>query len=405
MMRGQEMLGYVRRMTDTARRAVLDALLAAALLTVTEVAAITDNKPSVPPLWLRALLMAVIVAPLAWRRRSPVVAWAVSAAATGTAIAAGSSPGPGVLAPLAALYTVASTSGRRGSVTAGALSMIGCVALGIGESGSSVVFDNARIRGDGVPVLAALVVACWLTGDNLRVRRAYVAELHAKAQRAEADKRADLARAAEQERTRIARELHDVVVHHVSSIAVQAGAARLLAGQGARPAGEGPTWLGIEATARQALSELRQLLGILRNGQDPPARGPQPGLDDLAQLLDESRQAGLPVQASVDGGRTDLSASISLAGYRIIQEALTNVRKHQGRPATSVAVRFLSRQLEIEVRSQRATAPQPRRDGPGHGLAGMRERVTLLGGELDTGPSPDGGFLVSARIPLDGTAV
>jgi signal transduction histidine kinase len=391
-----------------ARRLILDVALALALLAGTEVITFTGGGRHLSPLWLRAPLAAVIVVPLAWRRRAPVIVWATSAAATVTAIACASPSGPGVLAPLIALFTVASRSGRRASVTAGALSLAGCALLamtGVDGAKPSVAFDGSRIRGDGVVVLAALVAACWLIGDNLRVRRAYLAELEAKAERAEADREAALARAAAQERTRIARELHDVVVHHVSSIAVQAGAARMLAGNGTNAGNsEGPAWSTIEATARQALSELRQLLGVLRNGQDPPARRPQPGLHDLGQLLEESRRAGLPVRASLDGRRVALPASVSLAGYRIIQEALTNVRKHQGCAPTSVAVRYRGSELEIEVSSQRGTDPPPRRDGPGHGLVGMRERVMLLGGQLDAGPRPNGGFGVTARIPLDGMA-
>lgn len=395
-------LSYVHRVTVTARRLVLDAAIALALLAGTEVIMVAGGMPSRAPQWLRALLVAVIVVPLAWRRRAPVVVWAVSSAATAAGIAI-SSLGPGVLAPLVALYTVAARSGRVASMAAGAISLAGCAALGISGSRSSVVFDDSRFRGDGMLVLAVLVAGSWLIGDNVRVRRAYVAELQAKAQRAEADQRAGQARAAARERARIARELHDVVVHHVSSIAVQAGAARMVAGHGESAVDGGPTWSGIEATARQALSELRQLLGVLRNGQDPPARRPQPGLHDLEQLLEESRRAGLPVQANVDGCRVSLPASVSLAGYRVIQEALTNVRKHQGRPSTSVALRYRARELEIEVSSQRAAGAPPQREGSGHGLVGMRERVTLLGGELHAGPRPDGGFLVTARIPLEGT--
>lgn len=389
-------------MTVTARRLVLDAAIALALLAAAEAVIVAGGMPSRTPQWLRGLLVAVIVVPLAWRRRAPVVVWGVSSAATAAAIAI-SPLGPAVLAPLVALYTVAARSGRMASMTAGAISLAGCAALGISGSRSSVVFDDSRFRGDGMLVLAVLVAGCWLIGDNVRVRRAYVAELQAKAQRAEADQQAGQARAAARERARIARELHDVVVHHVSSIAVQAGAARLVAGHGAGAAEGAPTWSGIEATARQALSELRQLLGVLRNGQDPPARRPQPGLHDLDQLLEESRRAGLPVQASIDGCPVSLPASVSLAGYRVIQEALTNVRKHQGPASTSVALRYRARELEIEVSSQRAAGAPPLREGPGHGLVGMRERVTLLGGQLDAGPRPDGGFLVTARIPLEGT--
>lgn len=407
-------LSYVRQVSVTARRQIFDAVLALVILATAEVAVITGGRsPALVSPWLRGLLVTVIVLPLAWRRQAPVAVWAVSTAATGVAFAAASPPGPGILAPLVALYTVASRSGRWASITAGAVSLAACAALGFTGSRPSVILDGSRFRIDGVLAMAALVTACWLIGDNIRVRSAYTAELRAKAERAEADRQAALARAAAQERTRIARELHDVVVHHVSSIAVQAGAARMLAGNGTSEGEEGPTWAGIETAARQALTELRQLLGVLRNGRDPPARSPQPGLHDLEQLLEESRQAGLAVQASVSGCRVSLPASVSLAGYRIIQEALTNVRKHQGHPPTLVAVRYRADGLEVEVSSQRATCPPQRsrpgqyqdEQGHGHGLAGMRERVTLLGGQLDAGPTQEGGFLVTAYLPLEGTMV
>jgi signal transduction histidine kinase len=380
--------------TVTARRLAFDTALALALLTGTEFAA-------------RGALVAVIVLPLAARHAAPVAAWAVSAAATAVAVASAEFPGPGVLAPLIGLYTVAAGSARRTSAAAGLLSLTGCALLAASGSRSSIAFAGSRFRGNGALVLAGLVAVCWLIGDNVRIRRAYVAELQAKARRAAADQRENLARAAAQERARIARELHDVVVHHVSSIAVQAGAARLLAatGDSAGPGDEVPTWSGIEAAARQALAELRQLLGVLRSGHDPPARAPQPGLHDLGRLLDESRRAGLPVRATVDDPGEPLPASVSLAGYRIIQEALTNVRKHQGCAATAVVVRREAAGLRIEVSSGPsggAALPPVPREAPGVGLAGMRERAALLGGELDARPRPDGGFLVTARIPLAG---
>ena len=379
----------------------LDALLALALLAGAEVSAVAGAGPVAAPLPVRVVLAAAAVIPLAWRRQAPVTAWAVSTAAAVAAIVSRSSPGVAVLAPLIALYTVAATSSRRVSAAAGAASLAGFTAAGFTGPRSSFVVAGSAVRAGGPLLLAAVVIACWLTGDNIRVRRAYLAELRAKAQRAEADREAGLARAAAAERARIARELHDVIAHHVSVIAVQAGAARMLAETGASTAEAGPTWSEVEVTARQALAELRQLLGVLRRDGDPPARAPQPGLGHLEQLLGQARRAGLPVEVRTEGSPRILPPTADLCAYRVIQEALTNVRKHQGGGPTSIALRYLAGQLEIEVASQAGPQQQPPRPGgTGHGLAGMRERVTLLGGELAARPAPDGGFIVCARIPL-----
>jgi signal transduction histidine kinase len=384
-----------------ARGRVLDALLALVLLAGAEAAAVAGGGPPAAPLPVRVVLAAAAVIPLAWRRRAPVTVWAVSGAAVIAAIVSRGSPGAAVLAPLIALYTVAATSRRRVSAAAGVVTLAGFTAAALTGPRSSFVVAGSTVRAGGPLLLAAVVIACWLTGDNVRVRRAYVAELRAKAQRAEADRQAEADRAAAAERARIARDLHDVIAHHVSVIAVQAGAARLLAETGASATEAGPTWSGVEGTARQALAELRQLLGVLRRDGNPPARAPQPGLAQLGQLLDQARRGGLPVQVRTEGSPHTLPPAADLCAYRVIQEALTNVRKHQGRAATSVALRYLTGRLEIEVTSQAGPQPPPLRPGgTGHGLAGMRERVTLLGGELTAGPAPDGGFAVTARIPL-----
>lgn len=380
------------------------ALVLLVLLAGAGASAVAGAGPSAVPLPARVVLVAAAVIPLAWRRRAPVAVWAVSGAATIAAIVSRSSPGVAVLAPLIALYTVAASSSRRMSAAAGVISLAGFAAAGLLSSRSSFIVAGSTLRAGGPLLLAVVVIACWLVGDNIRVRRAYVAELRAKAQRAESDRQAELARAAAAERARIARELHDVIAHHVSVIAVQAGAARMLAENGTSAAEAGPTWAGVEATAREALAELRQLLGVLRHDGDPPARSPQPGLGQLKQLLDQARRAGLPVQARTDGDPGPLAPGADLCAYRIIQESLTNVRKHQGSAPTSIALRYEADRLEIEVASR--AGPQRPRPGPagaGHGLAGMRERVTLLGGELTAAPGPDGSFTVIARIPLQET--
>jgi signal transduction histidine kinase len=158
--------------------------------------------------------------------------------------------------------------------------------------------------------------------------------------RAETDRAAEAEHAAAEERTRIARELHDVVVHHVSVIAVQAGAARMLAGQGTRAADARQALTDVEATARQTLGELRQLLGVLRRNGEPPTRDPAPGLDQLGRLLDDVRRAGLRVQARTEGTPVALPPAVDLSAYRIVQEALTNVLKHAGCVPASVLINY-----------------------------------------------------------------
>lgn len=199
----------------------------------------------------------------------------------------------------------------------------------------------------------------------------------------------------------------------MSVIAVQAGAARMITETGGSATGPAPTWAGVEATARQALSELRELLGVLRHGDNPPVPTHHHGLSQLEPLLDEARHAGHPVLLRTEGDSYDLAPSADLCAYRVIQEALTNVRKHQGNTETRVTLRYQGRQLEIEVASHvnpQRPRPQPAGQGSrsqpwgqGYGLAGMRERVSLLGGQLSARPEPGGGFLVRAAIPAQGS--
>ena len=394
-----------------ARGRALDALVTLVLLGGSEASILAGAGWSAAVL-VQALLGGAAVIPLAWRRQAPVVVWAVSTAAA-TAITSGGSPGIAVLAPLIALYTVAVSGRRQVSAVAGVISLACFAATGLLSSRLALIAGGVSLRAGAPVFLGVVVLACWLIGDNIRVRRAYVAELQARAQRAEQDREADLARATARERTRIARELHDIITHHVSVIAVQAGAARMITETGGSATGPTPTWAGVEATARQALSELRELLGVLRQGDDPPVPTHHPGLGQLEPLLDEARRAGHPVLLRTEGNGYDLAPSADLCAYRVIQEALTNVRRHQGNAETWVTVRYQGRQLEIEVASPASPQrprPQPvgqgsrsQPGGQGYGLAGMRERVSLLGGQLSARPEQGGGFLVRATIPVQGS--
>jgi signal transduction histidine kinase len=230
-----------------------------------------------------------------------------------------------------------------------------------------------------------------------------VAGLEERAAWVDEQRAADARRAASNERARIARELHDVVAHHVAVMAVQAGAARML---NETVDAQTRDLLGsIENSAHQAMSELRRLLGVLRREDlgpsSPPA--PQPGLRQLDRLIEQVRQAGLPVTLTVRGEPHLLPDWVDLSAYRIVQEALTNVLKHAGPAQTSICLTYATSEVTLLVTNQ--PPPQaPLADGerPGHGLIGMRERVAMAGGELRAGPTEDGGFEVFARLPIEG---
>jgi signal transduction histidine kinase len=375
------------------RPPLLDVGLVIVLLVVVEATAVTKLEGS-SSRWLLVILGVVAVVPLAWRRQAPILVWAVSGCATFAALAVHGSPGPLALGPLIALYTVATISPRRVSLAAGVTTLIG-VTIGVAVGGPH------RFGWQAFVFPAVVVAACWLVGDNLRVRRAYVAELEAKALRADDERVEASARAASEERARIARELHDVVVHHVSVIAVQAGAARMRSEHDPGLSATVPSWAAVEAAARQALSELRQLLGILRHDGEPATLAPPPGLDQLDQLLVEVRRTGLPVSVRVEGDPYRLPPAVDLSAYRIVQEALTNSLKHGGAKPTTVCLRYGVEDLEIDITDEgpNPTGPPPAR-GVGHGLVGMRERVSMFGGVFTAGPRPEGGFEVRARIPV-----
>ena len=196
----------------------------------------------------------------------------------------------------------------------------------------------------------------------------------------------------------MARELHDIVSHNLSVVVLQAAGAQAAGGSDTDPALE-----KIERSGRQALVEMRRLLGVLRQPDEPaasPALSPQPGVTELAALAEGVRAAGLPVVLVIDGDPGQLPAAVDISAYRIVQEALTNVLKHAGQATAEVSVKCGTDEVLIEV-TDNGAGPQPaRQPGGGHGLAGMRERVALFGGELTAGPRPDGGFAVRARLPL-----
>ncbi|MFF0790684.1 histidine kinase [Streptomyces spiralis] len=246
----------------------------------------------------------------------------------------------------------------------------------------------------------------WVLGDSMRTRRAYFAQLEERAARLEKEREAQAKVAVAAERARIARELHDVVAHNVSVMVVQAdGAAYVL---DAAPDQAKNALETISSTGRQALAEMRRLLGVLRTGehQEGGEYVPQPDVEQIKELVEQCRSSGLPVDFRIEGTPRPLPSGVELTAYRIVQEALTNTRKHGGPDAgASVRLVYFDDGLGLLVEDDGKGAPHELyedggADGQGHGLIGMRERVGMVGGTLDAGPRPGGGFRISALLPL-----
>jgi signal transduction histidine kinase len=250
---------------------------------------------------------------------------------------------------------------------------------------------------------ALLYGGAWAVGYAFRRREMRVVELSAEAEFLRQRQAEREERAVAQERTRIARELHDIVSHSLSVITIQTQAVRRrLEGsqQGGEHASEVEDLRAVEATSRQAMSEMRRLLGVLRaDDDDSPALAPQPGLEQLPTLIDETRGAGLPVSLSVDGEPRPLPPGVDLAVYRIVQEALTNVRKHTTGSTADVTVRYGTDAVDLEVKND-GTAVVALANQNGHGLIGMRERVSLYGGTVLAEAPDSGGYVIRAHLPL-----
>jgi len=337
-------------------------------------------------------LVLLINLPLAWRRRWPVPIGLVVAAAS---IGYGVAPYPDLAMPiplgaLVAFYTVLTLRPRRTATLIGA----GTCTVGL----VSMLLPVTNADATDFAFVALLLGATWALGDSAHTRRAYTAELEARAVRLERERELEAGRAAADERTRIARELHDVIAHHVSMMVVQAEAGPVVVERD--PGMAAQAFDSISAIGRQALGEMRRLLGVLRSDDDRsgPSLGPQPGLDQLPVLVEQVRQAGLEARLEIQGEPRPLPPGMDLSAYRIVQEALTNAVRHAGPGTARVLIRYGDDDLRLEVRDD-GLGGRPG-NGAGHGLIGMRERVNLFGGELDAGPRPDGGFAVAARLPL-----
>ncbi|GAA4633648.1 sensor histidine kinase [Actinoallomurus vinaceus] len=341
------------------------------------------------------LLSTMALLTLTVRRRIPVV---VLGLATGVCVVL-SATGYDISAPAVALliatYTVAAHRGLATSLPAGTATLAALIAMLVSMgAGFWPTVTNS-----------ILFIGIWWLGRSLRLRRAYLDELEARARRLERAREADARAARTEERSRIARELHDVVAHHVSVMTVQAGAARRILERDPDAVRDALTT--IEQMGRTALGEMRRLVGVLRTEAEP-VRGelsPQPGVSDVGELVDHLRETGLQVQLWIEGESRSLSPGVDLAAFRLIQEALTNTLKHAGPQARAwVRIHFTDRHLTVEVEDDGrglAAGLGQSNGSRGHGLVGMRERVALYGGDLRIGPRSGGGFEVRARFPLE----
>jgi signal transduction histidine kinase len=396
---------------------VADGLLAA-LITLIGLTQLFFESPLIARLgWdfrdpdvLAVLLMLGQTAPLVWRRRAPRLVLAVTFTAAFVGLVLGYQPTWAQASMLVALYTVAAHRPRRQSAASALLLTAGLIVYGVIAERlypSSTVEESAQAW-----VFSVLQFAtAWFLGDLQHRRLAYTSKLELLNAQLAGEQELRARWAVAEERGRIARELHDVVAHSVSVMVVQAGAARRSVA--ANPDQATAALTQIEATGRQALAEMRRLLGLLRDGQDGTAAlTPQPSLAHLDSLLAAAREAGLPVELTVDGEPRQLPAGIDLSAYRIVQEALTNSLKHAGPATATVRLRYGSKALDVQVSDDgqgvESASGRPGSDSDGqdrrsgHGLIGMRERVALFGGALEVGTRPGGGFQVAARLPLDG---
>jgi signal transduction histidine kinase len=339
------------------------------------------------------VLIALGAAPYAFRRRWPLPVLVLASIPVLALLALGYSSAVIGAALFLAAYTVAAYSGRRVTSLAVAYSVVVMVIVAVvapTAMGIAAVVTNA-----------ALFTGAFALGRSAHVRRENVVLLQERAQLAE-QARADEARhAVADERLRIAQELHDVLGHSLGVIALQAGVGAHVID--VDPAEAKASLEAISRTSRTSLAEVRRILGALRTDPDTGVRGyhPPPGLGALDALAAELTEAGLPVRIHVHGVPHQVPAALDLTGYRVVQEALTNVVRHAGPAHAEVTVRYEDRQVTVQVDDDGRGTTGSRDTPSGHGQLGMRERVAVWGGTLHTGPRPEGGYRVTATLPYE----
>ena len=381
-------LGIVDRIVAFARRRFGDAVFIGLAIGAEIEVAVTHvhvNKLAA------ALLAPVWALPPLWRRRFPIGAPTVALLSIAASVAIDPKGNNNLNFPffcaLGAVFAFGGITERRKAYAGGG------IALAVVMFVASVLPNRSVGNYIGPLVIFAAV---WAAGFFLSSRSQQIAEAAERAERAERAREEEARAAVAEERARIARELHDVVGHSVSVMTVQAAAARrLLLPEQER---EREALLVVEQTGREALAEMRRLVGVLRRPEEAPALAPQPSLEHVDRLVAQTREAGLPVDLRVEGKPVTLPAGVDLTAYRLVQEGLTNAVKHARADRAEVLVRYGDGDVEITVSDDGRGGGDG--DGSGHGLVGMRERVSVYGGELEAGPRHDGGFVLRARLPV-----
>jgi signal transduction histidine kinase len=325
--------------------------------------------------------------PLMWRRRAPLP----SAVLVATAVAISGQTPTDLHLILAALPFAMYSLGAHASDRGAAVGM----AVALAVLWTSVAIKSTENAARDIISIAVLVTTSFAIGRAFRGRELSLVASTERAAVLEHEREEDVRRAASEERGRIARELHDVIAHGVTVMVVQAGAADQIIERD--PALAREALVAIQDAGRQALADLRRLLGLVRD-DDTTRLAPQPGLQELDALVEGMRNAGMPIEVEIRGTPRALPAGVDLSAFRIVQEALTNVLKHAGDAKARVVVAYAPNAIELEVVDDGRTQAK----GHGHGLVGMRERVMLYGGTLQAGPAENGGYRVLARLPLDG---
>jgi signal transduction histidine kinase len=351
-------------------------------------------SPGAPPttLWIAVPTVAILVLPLFARRRFPF-----AAPAAYWLLAAAISYGDGLLlAFIGSLGIVGLASAfLLGNLRSPLKAGVGLIIVLVGIVIVVYNIPGPQAVGDFAFIPLRFVVA-WVAGYALRERAEQAEAAEERAAHAEREREAAKRVAVAEERARIARELHDIVAHAVSVMVLQVGAVRHRLPDAL--AEDRDALRGVERAGRTALAEMRRLLAAMRRDGDEAELVPQPGLDGLDSLLGDISRAGLPVELHVDGKPIPLPRGIDLSAYRIVQEGLTNALKHAHARDADVTVRYRPDELEIEVRDNGRGSSKS--DGLGHGLVGVRERVKIYGGEMTASTAPEGGFVLSTRLPI-----
>jgi signal transduction histidine kinase len=388
-----EYLRVVKRLWSLARRYWFDALILVNVGLGLTGMALTHGEPDGPtgPVWFDVLAIFAIFTPLFFRRRFPFGA----PATLGVAVVLTSLVDERLvpfdftifLAGCASVFLVGLLRVRARAV-AGLVVAVGVAAL--------VVYRDPLSNLDAFIVTAIIFGIVWTIAFAVSRKFEEADEARERAARAEREREDRARTAVTEERARIARELHDVVGHSVSVMTVQASAVRrLLRTEQER---EREALLIVEQTGREALAEMRRMVGVLRRPEEGPALAPQPSLEHVGKLVDQAREAGLSVELRVEGDPHPLPAGVDLTAYRLVQEGLTNALKHARAERAEVLVRYGAGDMEVTVSDDGRGAGS--NDGGGHGLVGMRERVAVYGGVLEAGARPEGGYRLRARLPV-----